>query len=78
MLAFGAFWSNFIDPLLYVQNQSAYTLPLGLRLLQLLNPTEWPLMAAAIVIATLPAVGVFLLAHRLFLDDPLATLRRTR
>jgi len=76
VLAFGAFWSNFIDPLLYVQNQPAYTLPLGLRLLQLLNPTEWPLLATAIVIATLPAVAVFLLAHRLFLDDPLATLRR--
>lgn len=77
VLAFGAFWSNFLDPLLYVHNQSAYTLPLGLRLLQLLNPTEWPLMAAAMVIATLPAVAVFLLAHRLFLDDPLAALRRT-
>lgn len=78
VLAFGAFWSNFIDPLLYVESQGAYTLPLGLRLLQLLNPTEWPLMAAAAVIATLPAVAVFLLAHRLFLDDPLTALRRTR
>ena len=78
VLAFGAFWSNFIDPLLYVRDQPAYTLPLGLRLLQLLNPTEWPLMAAATVVATLPAVAVFLLAHRLFLDDPLTALRRSR
>jgi multiple sugar transport system permease protein len=78
VLAFGAFWSNFLDPLLYIHNQAAYTLPLGLRLLQLLNPTEWPLMAAAIVVATLPAIAVFLLAHRLFLDDPLTDLRRSR
>jgi multiple sugar transport system permease protein len=78
VLAFGAFWSNFIDPLLYIQNQPAYTLPLGLRLLQLLNPTEWPLMAAATVVATVPAIVVFLLAHRLFLDDPLTSLRSRR
>ncbi len=78
VLAFTVHWANFIDALLYLDSQSRYTLPLGLRLLQLLNPTDWPLLMAGAVVATLPAVAVFLLAQRLFLDDPLRGLRGRR
>ncbi len=78
VLAFSAHWANFIDALLYLDSQSLYTLPLGLRLLQLLNPTDWPLLMAGAVIATVPAVAVFLLAQRLFLDNPLHGLRGRR
>lgn len=78
VLAFTAHWANFIDALLYLDSQSLYTLPLGLRLLQLLNPTDWPLLMAGAVVATVPAVAVFLLAQRLFLDDPLRGLRGRR
>ena len=78
VLAFGVYWANFIDPLLYIDSPSRYTLPLGLRLLQLLNPTDFPLLMAGAVIATLPPVLVFLLAQRIFLDDPLSSLRRVR
>ena len=76
VLAFTVHWANFIDPLLYIDSPSRYTLPLGLRLLQLLNPTDFPLLMAGAVIATLPPVLVFLLAQRIFLDDPLRSLRR--
>lgn len=78
VLAFTAHWANFIDALLYVDSQNLYTLPLGLQLLQLLNPTDWPLLMAGAVIATAPAVAAFLLAQRLFLDDPLRGLRGRR
>lgn len=78
VLAFTAHWANFIDALLYLDSQGLYTLPLGLRLLQLLNPTDWPLLMAGAVVATVPAVAVFLLAQRLFLDDPLRGLRGGR
>ena len=76
VLAFAFHWGNFIDAVLYLRSQDLYTLPLGLRFLQLLNPTDFPLLLAGAVIVTLPAVGVFLFAQRLFLDDPLAGLRR--
>ena len=36
------------------------------------------LLLAGAVVLTLPAVGAFLFAQRLFLDDPLARLRRRR
>ncbi len=75
VLAFTFHWANFIDALLYLRRQELYTLPLGMRFLQLLNPTDWPLLMAGAVVVTLPSVAVFLLAQRLFLDDPLRGLR---
>jgi len=78
VLAFTVHWANFIDALLYIDSQSLYTLPLGLRLLQLLNPTDFPLLMAGAVIATVPPVAIFLLAQRHFLDDPLRSLRGGR
>lgn len=76
VLAFTFHWANFIDPLLYLHSGDRYTYPLGLQFLRLLNPTDWPLLMAGCVIATVPCVVVFLLAQRVLLsDDPLATLR---
>jgi multiple sugar transport system permease protein len=79
VLAFTFHWSNFIDPLLYLNRQELFTLPLGLQFLRLLNPTDWPLLMAGCVVVTVPAVAVFLLAQRvLFSDDPLRAVRATR
>ncbi|MBB5790028.1 ABC transporter permease subunit [Jiangella mangrovi] len=79
VLAFTFHWANFIDPLLYLHSGDRYTFPLALRFLLLLNPTDWPLLMAGCIIATLPCVVVFLLAQRVLLsDDPLAALRRGR
>ncbi|NEE00212.1 carbohydrate ABC transporter permease [Phytoactinopolyspora halotolerans] len=79
VLAFTFHWGNFIDPLLYLHSGDRYTLPLGLQFLRLLNPTDWPVLMAGCVVATLPCVAVFLLAQRILLsDDPLAALRGGR
>lgn len=78
VLAFAFHWANFIDALLYLSSQNLFTLPLGMRFLQLLNPTDWPLLMAGCVVMTLPAIVVFLFAQRLFLDDPLRGLRGAR
>lgn len=78
VLAFTFHWGNFLDALLYLRGQESFTLPLGLQTLLLLNPTQFPLLMAAALLYTLPSVGVFLLAQRLFLDDPLRGLRPRR
>ncbi|MBW3659883.1 MAG: carbohydrate ABC transporter permease, partial [Actinobacteria bacterium] len=79
VLAFTFHWSNFIDPLLYLNRQSTFTAPLGLRLLQLLNPTDWPLLMAGAVLTTAPPVLVLLLGQRAFLgEDGLLTATRRR
>jgi multiple sugar transport system permease protein len=66
LLAFIFHWSNFIDPLLYLPRTETGTLPLALRELQTLEPTNHPILLAASVIATLPAVVAFFGAQRAF------------
>ena len=51
------------------KSPSLYTLPIGVRQLQQLNRTNWPLLMAAAVVATVPAVLVFLAVQRYLLVD---------
>lgn len=69
VLTFILYWSDFMGPLLYLRDQSLYTLPLGLRQLQQLDPTDWPLLMAGAVMLTLPAVLFFLVVQHLFLGE---------
>jgi multiple sugar transport system permease protein len=64
MLAFVFHWSNFIDALLYLRNESSYTLPLGLRALQTFEVTLHPLMLAGAALATIPSLLAFLIGQR--------------
>ncbi|MFY1576649.1 carbohydrate ABC transporter permease [Verrucosispora sp. WMMD703] len=70
-LTFVLTWSNFLDPLIYIYDRELFTLPLALRSLSLLDPTNFPVFLAGAVIATVPALVVFALAQRRFLhhDD---------
>ncbi len=68
-LSFALHWGNFIDPLLYLKSSTNFTATQGLRLLQQLNPTDWPLMMAGSVLLTIPPIVVFMAAQRWFLDD---------
>lgn len=68
-LAFVAHWSNFIEPLLYLFDPAKATLPLGLSALRQLGPTDFPVLLAGAVVATLPPVLAFALVQRRFLND---------
>ncbi len=69
MLSFVAYWGNFIDPLLYLRSPEKMTLPYALQTLQQLDPSNWPLLMAAAALVTAPAVLVFLVAQRAFLQQ---------
>jgi multiple sugar transport system permease protein len=69
VLTFILYWSDFISPLLYLRSQDLYTLPMGLRQLQQLDPADWPLLMAGAVMLTVPAVLFFLLVQRLLLGE---------
>jgi multiple sugar transport system permease protein len=64
MLAFLFYWSDFTSPLLYLRSQALYTLPVGLLQLQQMDRTDWPLLMAASVLMTVPALVVFALLQR--------------
>ncbi len=64
MLAFLFYWNDFISPLLYLRSQTLYTLPVGLLQLQEMDKTNWPLLMAASVVMTVPAVAVFSFLQR--------------
>jgi multiple sugar transport system permease protein len=68
-LAFVLTWANFLDPLVYVYRRDLFTLPLALRSLATVDPTNYPLLLAGAVIATAPVVAVFLVAQRWFLHE---------
>jgi multiple sugar transport system permease protein len=69
MLAFVAYWGNFIDPLLYLRAPEKMTLPYALQILHQLDATNWPLLMAGAVLITAPVVLVFLVAQRSFLQQ---------
>lgn len=67
-LAFAFHWSNFIDPLLYLNDPSLFTAPLGLRQLKDLGPTDFPTLMAAALVVTLPAALAFGAVQHRFLS----------
>lgn len=69
VLAFVFYWSNFIDPLLYLNQQENYTLPIGLQSLQQMQPTNFPLLIAGAVVITVPVIVMFMFAQRYFLQE---------
>lgn len=66
VLAFTWHWANFVDPLLYLSTAERFTVPLGLRALQTLEPTNHPILLAGSVMVSLPPVIAFLAAQRSF------------
>jgi len=69
LLAFVFSWGNFLEPLVYVFDERLFTLPLGLRSLAQLDRTNFPLLLAGSVVATLPVLVAFLYLQRFFLHE---------
>ena len=69
VLAFVFTWGNFLDPLVYLFDQDKFTVPLGLRALATVDRTNFPLLLAGSVAATMPVVVAFLYVQRYFLQE---------
>ena len=66
LLTFVQYWSDFMNPLLYLRSDERYTLAVGLRVLQQLDATNWPLLMAGAVVMLLPVLVVLVLVQRAF------------
>jgi len=62
-------WNDFLGPLVYIQDQSQYTLSLGLQTFQSMHGgAQWHLLMAASVMVVTPVVVLFFLAQRTFIQ----------
>lgn len=61
-----AYWSEFALSLVLLDSQRRFTIPVGLFSFQSGYETEWHLVAAASMIALVPAIGAFALLQRFF------------
>ncbi len=59
-------WNDLVWPLIAINNPSAFTLQLGIANFQGAHQTDWSLIMAGNVIATLPLILFFLFAQRQF------------
>ncbi|MGH3368218.1 MAG: carbohydrate ABC transporter permease [Nocardioidaceae bacterium] len=66
VLAFVFHWSNLVEPLLLLAREETWPASLGLRTLAAFEPTFYPLLLAASVLVTVPAVLAFVLVQRAF------------
>jgi len=72
IFTFMSTWNNFLSPLIFLDTQKNFTLPLGLWFLKSYAtdptmPMEHLLMAASLI-TTLPVLAVFLSAQRYFIE----------
>jgi len=59
-------WTDFMGPLIYLNDRDQQTLEMGLRTFQTLQGTQWHLLMAASMLVLLPIVVIFLLAQKAF------------
>ncbi|WP_431279603.1 carbohydrate ABC transporter permease [Leifsonia poae] len=60
-------WNDLVWPLIAINNQQAFTLQLGIANFQGMHQTNWSLIMAGNVVATLPLILFFLFAQRQFI-----------
>lgn len=66
VLTFFTYWSDFLNPLLYLKSETNYTLAAGLQFFRELGRDGWPLVMAVVVVTTVPVLALFLLVQRYF------------
>jgi multiple sugar transport system permease protein len=61
-------WTDYLGPLIYLNDQNLYTLQLGLYQYSGEHGREWGLLMAAAVLITLPPIVIFFLTQRTFVQ----------
>ncbi|MCB0184860.1 MAG: carbohydrate ABC transporter permease [Caldilineaceae bacterium] len=61
-------WNDFFNPLIYLNTTEKFTLALGVNLFRYYNTTQWNLLMAASVMATIPCVLLYFFAQRYFIQ----------
>ena len=66
-------WSDFLGPLLYINDENAWTLSLGLQQFMSAHAVQWGQLMAASAMFTIPSVIVFFFAQQYFVAGIVTT-----
>jgi ABC-type glycerol-3-phosphate transport system permease component len=65
-------WNDFIYPLVYMQDEQKYTVPLGIIFLNGRYRVQWGLQMAGLAVATIPPLLIYIIFQRQFIRGLLA------
>ena len=68
VFTFQAAWTDFLPPLIYLHNQTKYTISLGLSFFRSNYDVRWSYLMAASLTTMLPVVLVFFVAQKSFIE----------
>ncbi len=68
IFTFQAAWNDFLGPLIFLHDQSLYTLQLGLSLFRGAYNVQWAYLMAASLVITLPVIAIFFIAPKSFIE----------
>jgi ABC-type glycerol-3-phosphate transport system permease component len=68
VFGFQAAWTDFLPPLIYLHDQSKYTISLGLSFFRSSYDVRWSYLMAASLVTMLPMVIVFFVAQKSFIE----------
>ncbi|SMB80157.1 carbohydrate ABC transporter permease [Deinococcus hopiensis] len=68
IFTFDGTWNDYVNPLLYLNDEKLYTLQVGLKFFQDANSVQWQLLMAASVMVLLPVVVIFFVFQKYFIE----------
>ena len=68
IFTFQSTWNDFLAPLIYLHDQTKYTVSLGLSFFRSNYDVRWAYLMAASLTVTLPVIVVFFVAQRAFIE----------
>lgn len=68
IFAFNAAWNDFLGPLLYVNDESLYTLQIGLQSFRGTMQTQWNYLMAGSLLVLLPVIVLFFIFQKYFIE----------
>lgn len=68
VFSFQAAWTDFLSPLIYLHDQSKYTISLGLSFFRSSYDVRWSYLMAASLVTMLPMIAVFFVAQKAFIE----------
>jgi multiple sugar transport system permease protein len=68
MFAFTTSWNDFLNPIIYLNTQSKYTMSIGLQLFMTAFQTSWNQLMAAAAVAIVPCILIFLYSQKYIVE----------